>query len=133
MSLERINPGSLIEITDPILNGRKVAIVDDTGLGYYDLIGPDELPKPIHSEMEPVQLGPMQSWMKALPAELEPDFIAAWDGLLSRGLDVLAVARGLAYAMKTHDFSLDKLERTAQEEADRIRQARSVLEQALRE
>lgn len=133
MSLERITPGSLIEIADPILNGRKVAIVDDTGLGYYDLIGPDELPKPIHSEMEPVKLGPMQSWMKALPAELEPDFIAAWDGLLSRGLDVLAVARGLAYAMKTHDFALDKLERTAQEEGDRIRRARSVLEQALRE
>jgi len=131
MSLERLDPGAMIEITDPILPCRKIALVDDTGLGYFDLIGPDELPHPIHSEMRPVVLGAIHTWSALLPAEFEPYFIKAWDDLLLRNLDVLQVARGLAYAAKNQEFDAKQLYAVAIEETDKIREARALLAQAL--
>jgi hypothetical protein len=131
MSLERLDPGVLIEIMDPMMQCRKIAIVDDTGLGFFDLIGPDELPHPIHAEMAPQVLGDFQSWMHKLPAELEPYFISAWDKLLLQGLNILEVARGLNYAVQTHDFDEALLLSIAAAETNKIRQTRTLLARAL--
>lgn len=131
MSLERLNPGVIVEIDDPILNGRKLGLVDDTGVGYFDLHGESELPKPIHSELHPQELGTITSWAAELPEDVYPQFVEAWDHLTRLNLDVLTIARGLRWGITNRSFDPGLVEQMGQAETEKVRKGREHVAKAI--
>ena len=124
MSLERLNPGSIIEVDDPVMQGRKLGLVDDSGVGYFDIHGENELPKPIHSELKPVELGSITSWSLDVAEETYPQFVEAWEQLTRKGLDVLTIARALRWGLANNSLDADLLEQMGIGETERILKGR---------
>lgn len=120
MSLERLNPGTFVEVDDPVMGGRKLGLIDETGVGYFDIHGEDELPKPVHSELNPVGLGTINAWGTALPEDVYPQFVDAWDQLTRKNLDVLTIARALRWGIVNNSFDAPLLERMGINETDKI-------------
>lgn len=131
MSLERLNPGVIVEIDDPIMNGRKLGLVDDMGVGYFDLHGENELPKPIHSELHPQELGAIASWGADLAEDVYPQFVEAWDYLTRRNLDVLTIARALRWGIANGSFEPGLIEQMGQAETDKVRKGREHVGKAI--
>lgn len=130
MSLERLNPGTFIEVDDPVMGGRKIGLVDDTGVGYYDIHGDGELPKPLHSELNPVGLGSIVSWGNEVPASEYEGFVNAWDVLTRRNLDVLTIARAMRWACANHGYDPELLERMGLAETEKILKGREMVASA---
>lgn len=124
MSLERLNPGSVIEIDDPVMGGRKLGLVDESGVGYFDIHGDDELPKPIHSELNPVGLGSITSWASKLPEDAYPQFVEVWDQLTRKNLDVLTIARALHWGLENNSLDAELLERMGAAETEKVLKGR---------
>lgn len=125
MSLERLNPGSIIEVDDPVLGGRKLGLVDDSGVGYYDIHGEGELPKPIHSELNPMELGSISAWGAKLPEESYQLFVDVWDRLTRKNLDVLTIARALQWGLANNSYDAELLEQMGVAETEKILKGRT--------
>ena len=95
MTILRLVPGEIIEMRDPVNQGTKLGVVDETGIGYYDHHAEGELPKPIHGELDPRSLGNVTSWFSVLDPDFAAALSAAWRELTARNLDVLTIARAL--------------------------------------
>ena len=124
MSLERLNPGSIIEVDDPVMQGRKLGLVDSSGVGYFDIHGENELPKPIHSELNPVELGSITSWSQEVDEETYPQFVEAWEQLTRKNLDVLTIARALRWGLANNSLDADLLEQMGVAETERVLKGR---------
>lgn len=127
MSLERLNPSTLIEIDDPIMAGRKLGLVDDTGVGYFDIHGEGELPKPIQSELNPKDLGTIQSWAAELPEDVYPMFVDVWDQITKKNLDVLTIARALHWGLQNNSYDVDLLIQMGRAETEKIIKGRELV------
>lgn len=124
MSLNRLNPGSIIEVDDPVLGGRKLGLVDDTGVGYFDIHGDNELPKPIHSNLNPVEIGTVSSWASELEDNDYAVYVDLWNQLTARNLDVLTIARAMHWALKNKSFDADLVERMGISETEKVLKGR---------
>lgn len=124
MSLERLNPGSFIEVDDPVIGGRKLGLVDDSGVGYFDIHGDGELPKPIHSELSPNALGTIAAWAANLPEDAYPLFVDVWDRLTRKNLDVLTIARALHWGLMNNSYDVDLLEQMGVAETEKVLKGR---------
>lgn len=124
MSLERLNPASIIEIDDPVMHGRKLGLVDESGVGYFDIHADNELPKPIHSELNPVELGSIASWAANLDEDVYPQFVETWDHLTRRNLDVLSIARALRWGLTNNSLDADLLAEMGIAETNKVLKGR---------
>lgn len=127
MSLERLNPGSIIEIDDPVMGGRKLGRVDETGVGYFDIHGDNEVAKPIHAELNPVDLGTVESWAGKVPEEAYAEYVTAWDHLTRKNLDLLTIARALRWGLTQGQGSFvdpDLLAQMGAAETDKVLKGR---------
>lgn len=122
--LERLNPGMIVELDDPVMGGRKLGLVDETGLGYFDLIAEDELPKPLHSELNPVERGNINSWASKLPDGAYEEFVEVWNALTSKNLDLLTIVRALRWGLDNNTLDADLIERMGQAETEKITKGR---------
>ncbi|MEX3555103.1 MAG: hypothetical protein VB131_00205 [Burkholderia gladioli] len=131
MTIERLPPGEIVEMRDPVMGGLKLGIVDDTGLGYFDIHGENELPKVIHSELQPRALGPVESWLR----DLEPEFAAAlsraWVEMVNKRLDVLTIARALRAGIEQQITVVELLEDAGKQATDRVLAGREAVRTAL--
>lgn len=127
MSLQRLEPGTFVELTDVLTGGRKIALVDSTGLGYFDVWGGEELPRPLRVELKLTPLGSIQSWLKALPPEQTAAFASAWQELLKSTNDVLFIARALRWGITQGALDLELMQQAAKAEADTLLAGRKML------
>ena len=131
MSIARLDPGTFVEMDDPIIGGRKLGLVDTTGLGYFDLVGAGELPKVLDTGLTPKALGSIQSWAKALPTLKMRRFSETWSALMKQNLDVLTVARALRWGLENDSVEVELLMSMGIEATNRIIRGREVIESAV--
>lgn len=131
MSIERVTPGTFVMVNDVLAGGRKLALVDDSGTGYYDLHGDNELPKPIHSDLQPQGLGSIASWLSALDGPFADEMVKAWDQLTAKHLDVLTIARALRWGLENQIADVEQMERFGKGATESISRSRSVVQQAI--
>lgn len=131
MSLNRLNPGTIIEIDDPVLGGRKLGLVDDTGVGYFDIHGDSELPKPIHANLNPVGLGTITSWASELEGNDYAVYVEVWNQLTARNLDVLTIARAMRWALENRSFDVDLAERMGLAATEKVLKGREYVAASL--
>jgi hypothetical protein len=131
MTIERLIPGEIVEMRDPVMGGLKLGLVDSTGIGYFDLHQENELPKPIHSEVQPRGLGPIESWMGGLDAAFAEHLSKTWIYLTSRNLDVLTIARALHAGIDQQIYEPELLEQAGIEATARIKEGRAAVQDAL--
>jgi hypothetical protein len=124
MTIERLTPGVIVELHDPVMGGNKLGLVDESGVGYFDLLGDDELPKPIQSEFNPRSLGAIETWIGSVPPERREWWVQAWRDLSRRRLDILTLARALRWGLENHSVDIDLMERMGREATDRIQAGR---------
>lgn len=127
MTIERLTPGNIVMLTDPLMGAEKLGLVDDTGLGYYDIHGADEVPKPLLPELSAKDLGAISSWSNGLPIELREPFVDAWNVLTDRNLDVLTIARGLLFGLQNQLFDPDDLAAYGHGETLKVLKGRELL------
>lgn len=132
MAIERCTPGEIIEVDDVALGGRKIALVDDTGVGYFDLISDVELPKPIYAELNARSLGPLESWLGSAPETQRRGLVQAWVALSARNLDVLTIARALHVGLTQEISDPLELEQQGVAATDRVKRGRDLAGRALR-
>lgn len=131
MTIERLPPGEIVELRDPVMGGLKLGLVDETGIGYFDIHADNELPKPIHSELEPRSLGAVESWLGDLDPAFAESLTKAWLELTRKNLDVLTIARALRAGIEQNITVVELLESAAQEATDRILEGRKAVRDAL--
>lgn len=119
MSLERLTPGSLVELDDLVMKGRKLGLVDDTGVGYFDIHADGEIPKPLHSDLKPESLGDIGDW-KPLDPEEGAAFVEAWEVLTNRGLDLLTLARAMRWGVVNGAYDPETLEKMGKAQTELI-------------
>jgi len=124
-------PGEIIELRDPVNEGTKLGLVDETGVGYYDHHGEGELPKPIHGELDPRSLGSVTSWFSALDPDFAKALSAAWRELTARNLDVLTIARALHTGIEQQLYEADLLEQAGRQATQRVLDGRARVAAAL--
>lgn len=120
MTIERLTPGVIVELNDPVMGGSKLGLVDGTGVGYFDLLGDSEIPKPIQSEFNPRSLGPIETWVGAVPPERREWWVQAWRELSRRRLDILTLARALRWGLDNQSVDIDLMERMGREATERV-------------
>ncbi|CAG9184143.1 hypothetical protein [Cupriavidus pampae] len=126
-------PGSHVELLDIYTGKRKLAIVDETGLGYFDLIGDDELPKPLHAELKPEALGAIASWLAEMADPERAKLLGqAWLQLSESGADALTVARAVRWGVLNDNVDADTLLQAGQMQTDIIRSGRQRLAERLK-
>jgi len=131
MHLEHLPPGSIVELDDIIMGGRKLGLVDDTGVGYYDIHGEGELPKPLHTDLQPLGLGVIAEWIARIDEQQIGDFNAAWEFLTNRGFDLLTIARGMRWGLANASFDPATLEKMGQAATETVLAGRATLTKAL--
>lgn len=130
MTIERLPPGVIVELSDPVLGGKKLGLVDESGVGYFELIGEDEVPKPIHSEFAPKSLGPIESWVGKVPAAQREIFVSAWRALTAKNLDLLTLARALRWGLENESVDVELMERMGHDATARILDGRQTIGRA---
>lgn len=130
MTIERLTPGVIVELRDPVMGGSKLGLVDDSGVGYFDLIGDAEIGKPIQSEFLPRSLGTIESWVGSVPAEGRETWVHTWRALCERGLDILTLARALRWGLENDSIDVDLMERMGREATGRVADGRGVVAKA---
>jgi hypothetical protein len=120
MTVERLTPGVIVELHDPVMGGKKLGLVDESGVGYFDLLGDDELPAIIQSEFNPRSLGPIEAWVGSVPSDRREWWVQAWMELSRRRLDILTLARALRWGLDNHSVDIDLMERMGREASDQI-------------
>ncbi|WP_454727961.1 MULTISPECIES: hypothetical protein [Cupriavidus] len=127
-AIVKLGAGNYVELLDILTGQRKLAIVDETGLGYFDLIGDDELPKPLHAEFMPVALGSIQSWLMEMADPERAKLLGqAWLQLTGAGLDALTVARAVRWGALNDNVDPDTLREAGQTQTEIIRSGRQRL------
>lgn len=113
MAVERLTPGSLVEVNDVVTGAgaRKLGLVDQTGVGYFDTHGDGALPKPLHAELLPRGLGTLSSLIESLPEETGQQMTDAWEYLTNKDYDVLTIARALYWGVANGATDPELLER----------------------
>lgn len=129
-SIYSLPPGTFVELTDLILSVRKLGLVDETGLGYFEL-HTDELPKPLHIASQPVGVGSIASWITVLDEDEAEPWMNAWDELTSRNLDVLTIARGLRWGMENAIADVDLLQKMGEAATEQVHLGRTTIEKAV--
>ncbi|MBN3729380.1 hypothetical protein [Burkholderia sp. Tr-20390] len=131
MTIERLTPGDIVEMRDSVMGGLKLGLVDDTGLGYFDIHGENELPKLIHSELQPRTLGAVESWLRDLEPAFAEALSVAWLEMVNKRVDVLTIARALRAGIEQQITVVELLERAGREATDRILAGREAVKSAL--
>ncbi|KVV07451.1 hypothetical protein [Burkholderia ubonensis] len=131
MTIERLTPGEIVEMRDPVMGGLKLGLVDDTGLGYFDIHGENELPKLIHSELQPRPLGPIESWLRDLEPPFAEALSRAWLEMVGKRIDVLTIARALRAGIEQQITVVELLEQAGKQATDRIIAGREAVRSAL--
>jgi hypothetical protein len=131
MTLAKLPPNQLVELTDVLTRGKKLAFTDETGQGYFDLLGDDEVPAVLLVELEPTPLGTINSWLEQLSGADSDAFLESWGVLTERNLDVLTIARALRWGMQNKSFDPTILESVGVAETARVRDARQAAKRAL--
>lgn len=129
-SIYCLPPGTFVELSDLILGVRKLGLVDETGLGYFDLPA-DELPKPLQIASQPVGVGSITSWITALDEDIAEPWMNAWEELTCRNLDVLTIARGLRWGMENAIADVDLLQKMGEAATEQVRLSRTTMEKAV--
>ncbi|WP_432262894.1 hypothetical protein [Cupriavidus sp. TMH.W2] len=127
----KLGPGSYVELEDIMTNQRKLAVVDESGIGYYDLIGDDELPKPLHVELKPAPLGSVPSWLQDMEEERAQALGRVWLQLSESGLDALTVARAVRWGVLNDNTDLELVRKAGQTQTDLIVAGRKRLAERL--
>lgn len=131
MSLVRLPPATFVELIDVVAGGQKLALVDDTGVGYFDLLGEGELPKPLRVELNPVSLGTIAAWLNELEPERAQAMGQAWQTLIDRQLDVLTIARALRWGVLNDNVDPQLLEDIGVSQTDLVKEGRRRIASAL--
>lgn len=131
MTVERLPPGTFVEVFDVMSGSRKIGLVDDTGMGYFDIHRQNELPKPLFSELAPVSLGSIASWVSALDGEAGDIALAIWDELTKKNLDVLTIARSMRWAIINQSVEIELIEKMGRDATQQILMAREVASKAV--
>ena len=131
MGVKRLSPDTFAEVVDLLSGGRKLVVVDETGIGYFDLLGDGELPKPFYDALQPVSLGTIQSWMKACDPAVQAELFQVWKQLIAQGADVLTIARAIRWGIQNHSTEFELLERMGAEATQQIRAGRSAAERGI--
>ncbi|CAJ6611947.1 hypothetical protein [Burkholderia arboris] len=131
MTIERLPPGDIVEMRDPVMGGLKLGLVDDTGLGYFDIHGENELPKVIHSELQPRALGSVGSWLRDLDPEFAEALTRAWVEMVNKRLDVLTIARALRAGIDQQITVVELLEEAGKQATERVLAGREAVQSAL--
>jgi hypothetical protein len=109
MTINSLNPYSLVMINDVVSGGRKLGQVDATGLGYFDLRGDSEIPKVLHSELDPTEVGSIALWIVEKNNDMQELLTEAWSSLTRMNLDDLTIARAMRYAVVNNVADVDVL------------------------
>lgn len=128
--LEHLPPGTIVEVDDLLMKGRKLGLVDDTGVGYYDIHDSGEIPKPLHTDLKPMGLGHIAEWPMMLEQAQAEEFTAAWEYLTNRGLDILTLARALRWGMANNAFDSETLLKMGRAATETVLEGRKALTQA---
>ncbi len=131
MTIERLAPGEIIEMRDPVMGELKLGLVDETGVGYYDVHGEGELPKPIHGEFEPRSLGTISTWFRDLDPTFALGLSKSWAELTRKNLDVLTIARALRAGIEQQLTITELLEEAGKAATQRILEGRKLIGDAL--
>jgi hypothetical protein len=124
----KLGPGGYVELLDIFTGKRKLAVVDETGLGYFDLLGDEELPKPLHAELKPEPLGSIQSWLTEMADPERAKLLGrAWLQLTETGMDALTVARAVRWGVLNDNVDTDTLRDAGQTQTEMIRSGRQRL------
>ena len=132
MSLERLPPATFVELADVVAGGRKLVLVDETGVGYFDLLADGELPKPLRVELMPTPLGTIQAWLNGMEPERAQAMAQAWQELIDRQNDVLTIARAIRWGVLHDNVDTQLLEEIGVSQTELIRQGRNRLADALK-
>jgi hypothetical protein len=128
-SILRLEPRSFVSVVDVINGGRKLVVLDEKGIGYFDVLGFDEIPKPLLAGLEPKQLPSIVQMITGQPEE--GALLDIWDQLTKKNVDVLTMYRGLSWAVENKAYDIELIERMGGEATGRILAAREVVEKAL--
>lgn len=126
-----LEPRSIVSIADVINGGRKLAVLDEKGMGYFDILGPDEMPKALLDGLEPVVQPQIPEMLSVLPQDEMEVLLQVWEKLTSDNLDVLTIYRALSWAIDNKSGDADLVERMGRAATDQILAGRSVVERAL--
>jgi len=131
MTIERLAPGVIVEMRDPVIGGKKLGLVDDGGVGYFDLIGDGELPKPIQTELNPRSLGAIESWIGSVQPEGLEGYVQRWKTLSEKNLDILTLARALRWGLENESEDVELMERMGHEATERVESGRRAVAEAI--
>jgi len=120
--------GSIVEVDDIILGGRKLGVVDATGLGYFDLHGVDMLPLVLHAKINPQDLGSIASWMSSENAHL----LDVWKTMTDRNLDQLTIARALRWAIQNDAVDEDSIIKMGESLTDQVKKSKQIVVDSLK-
>ncbi|WP_240702152.1 hypothetical protein [Trinickia terrae] len=120
----------IVELDDPVMGGNKLGLVDESGVGYFDLLDDGEIPKPIQAEFNPRSLGPIETWIGGVPPERREWWVQAWRELSRRRLDILTLARALRWGLDNQSVDIDLIEQMGREASQRIQAGRKQIAQA---
>lgn len=120
MTINSLTPHSLVMLTDVITGGRKLGQVDATGLGYFDLRGDGEIAKPLHSELDPTEVGSIAKWIDQKDDAMQESLSEAWNALTRMNLDDLTIARAMRYGVVNDVADIELLEKMGRAETQAI-------------
>lgn len=126
-----LEPRSIVSIVDVINGGRKLAILDEKGMGYFDILGSDEMPKALLDGLEPVVQPQIPEMLSGLPQDEMEVLLQVWDKLTGDNFDVLTIYRAMRWAIDNKSGDADLIERMGLAATDQILAGRSVVERAL--
>jgi hypothetical protein len=130
MTIERLTPGVIVELRDPVMGGNKLGLVDESGVGYFDLVRDGEFPKPIQSEFKPRALGTIESWVGSVPQDRQAWWVSTWRDLAGKGLDILTLARALRWGLDNQSVDIELMERMGREATGRVLDGRDRIAKA---
>lgn len=131
MTINSLTPHSLVMLTDVITGGRKLGQVDATGLGYFDLRGEGEIAKPLHSELDPTEVGSISKWIGDKDDAMQEALSDAWNALTRMNMDDLTVARAMRYGAANDVTDIDILESMGRAETHAIAAGRRLTDAPL--
>lgn len=131
MTVEYLPPGTYVEVNDIMSGSRKLGLVDETGMGYFDIHGPNELPKPLFSELMPNALGSITSWLAELDDAGRDHATEIWDTLTRKNLDVLTIARAVRWALANQSIDIELIEHMGHEATRLVMMGREVASKAV--
>jgi hypothetical protein len=132
--VKRLPPDTFVEVADIVNNGRKIAIVDVTGLGYFDLLGHDEdaeLPKPLFHELQVVELGTIPAWLRECEPGAADEYRQVWQKMLDAGHDALTVARAIRWGIVNGSTDHELLVQMGKEATERVARGRDLIVRGL--